>query len=297
MLTTRPHFASSMIGTTARMQKKAPVALTRSIASHMSSVVSDSLALPAMPALLTRISGSPRSFLTRMSMASTWLCSATSHRPAAARRPMARRAPAVSSSTSAFRPETATSAPACASETAMARPIPRPPPVMSATRPVSSANSALAQDLCQFGQIDVAAGDDASDPATAGLPRERHGEGHRTRTFGDHPVPFGHQPEGRRDLIETGCQRSVEELLRHDEHAVKDRLAADPIDERWLVIDHLRRARLQGGGERRAGIRLHRVDANRRFDGAPGGRDPTGKPAPSPGNEHAVHVGEVLQQL
>src|SRR5207302_8860933 len=231
MLTTRPHFASIIIGTSARMQEKAPVALTRSIASHMSSVVSDNLALPAMPALFTRISGLPRAFATCAIMPSTWLRSPTSQTIAAARGPIARMALTVSSSTSADRPLTATSAPAWASESAMARPIPRPPPVISATRPVSSANSRLAQDLRQFGQIDIPAGDDAGDPSLAGLTGERHRQGDRAGTLGDHAIALGHQPQRRGDLLEAGGHGSIQQLLCEFEHVLKDRLTPDPIDE------------------------------------------------------------------
>src|SRR2546423_1490184 len=91
-----------------------------------------------MPALLTRISGSPSAVLTRATMASTWVRSETSQTIASARRPSARIAAAVSSNSLADRAATATSAPADARDNATERPMPRPPPVTRAIRPVSA---------------------------------------------------------------------------------------------------------------------------------------------------------------
>src|SRR5439155_353264 len=126
--------------------------------SHISSVVSVSLALAATPALFTRISGSPNPDRTRAIIASTFGRWVTSHRIASPRRPAARMAETVSSSSSAERAATATSAPCPARASATARPIPRPPPVTSAIRPASSAMSGLAQDGCQLCGIDFPAG-------------------------------------------------------------------------------------------------------------------------------------------
>src|SRR5437660_1782194 len=183
-----------------------------------------------------------------------------------------------------FAATSAATARAWASDNAMARPIPRPPPVMSATRPVSSANSGLAQDLRQFGQIDIPAGDDAGDPSLAGLAGERHRQGNRAGTLGDHAIALGHQAQRRGDLLEAGGEGSIQQLLCEFEHVLKDRLTPDPIDERWLVIDGLWRTRLQRRRKWRAGVGLHRKDANGRLERPQRRRDPAGQPAAAPRN-------------
>src|SRR2546425_10413074 len=198
--------------------------------SHISSVVSCSFALAATPALFTRISGSPSAFRTRATIASTCWRSPTSQRTASARRPVVRIASTTSDSSLSDRAATATSAPAAARDSATARPIPRPPPVTNATRPDSSATLVLAQDLGQLGRIDIATGHDAGDPAVAHLPGHGHCEGGGPGTLGDHAVPLGHQPDGRRDLVEAGGEGPVEQLLGHNQHVREDRLAADAVD-------------------------------------------------------------------
>src|SRR6059058_5606672 len=164
--------------------------------SHISSVVSESLALAAAPALLTRISGLPRAALTRATIASTFGRSVTSHRIASPRRPAARTADTVSSNSSAERAATAISAPCDARARATARPIPRPPPVTSAIRPLSSAMSVVAQDGCQLHAIDVAARHDAGNPSPTGLSREGDRQGDGAGAFRDRPIPFGDQLDG-----------------------------------------------------------------------------------------------------
>src|SRR5438309_5989141 len=263
----------------------------------MSSVVSESLALPAIPALLMRIRGWPKSFFIRATMSSTWLRWVTSQTMAVARGPTARMALTASSRTSAERPLTATSAPAWAKESAMARPIPRPPPVTSPTRPARSPTLMAVQDLGQFGKVDVAAGNDAGDAARARFPRQRDGQGDGTGALGDHAVSFRHQPQRRRDLLEAGRKRAVEQLLRHHQHVGEDRLAPDAIDKRGLVIDNLRRAGFHRGGQRRAGLRFHRVDAHPRLERAKRGGDAARQPTASPGNQDGVDLRQVLEQL
>src|SRR5262249_5636358 len=90
-----------------------------------------------MPALLTRTSIFPNSATVRATSPSTWSAFVTSLAPAIARRPSARASAAPSSAVSALRSESATSQPSRASRSAIARPIPRPAPVISATLPSS----------------------------------------------------------------------------------------------------------------------------------------------------------------
>ena len=75
------------------------------------------------------------------------VCTATGSRTsvgtASARAPSAAQRATVSSSGSGLRPQTATSAPSAASDSAIARPIPLPPPVISATFPVDLAQPAV----------------------------------------------------------------------------------------------------------------------------------------------------------
>ena len=89
--------------------------------------------LPA--ALLTRQSTRPNRSTAAATIASTWSGSRTSVGCAAARPPAASISATVSSSGSGRRPATTTDAPSRANSWAMARPIPLPPPVTSATRP------------------------------------------------------------------------------------------------------------------------------------------------------------------
>src|SRR5438874_170143 len=297
MLTMRPHFAASIRGSTARVQFKAPLALTRSIWSHISSVVSVSLALAATPALFTRISGSPNPDRTRAIIASTFGRWVTSHRIASPRRPAARMAETVSSSSSAERAATATSAPSAARASATARPIPRPPPVTSAIRPASSAMSGLAQDGCQLCGIDVPAGHDAGHLSRARLSRQRHRQGDGAGAFRDHPISFGDELDGGADLIEGGRERSVEQVLGHREHIGENRLAADAVDERGPVIDHLRGPGLPRCREGRAGLGFNGVDPHRWLEGAERGRDPYREATATPRDEHAVKLGQILEQL
>src|SRR3989442_5751330 len=265
--------------------------------SRIWSVVSVSLALAATPALFTRISGSPNAVRTRATIASTFDRWVTSQRIASPRRPAARMAETVSSSSSAERAATATSAPSAARASATARPIPRPPPVTSAIRPASSATSGFAQDGCQFCGIDVPAGHDAGHPSRPRLSRQRHRQGDGAGTFRDHPIAFGHELDGGADLIEAGYERSVEQVLCHREHIGEHRLAADAVDERGPVIDHLWGPGFPRCREWRAGLGFNGVDPHRWLESAERGRDPDGEATAAPGDEHAGKLGQILEEL
>src|SRR5258708_35251977 len=89
-----------------------------------------------MPALLIRMSGDPRSARTDAKNAVTDASSEMAQRCAKPATPSARMALSVScAASSRSRYEMATDAPRSASATAIARPIPRDPPVTTATRP------------------------------------------------------------------------------------------------------------------------------------------------------------------
>ena len=87
-----------------------------------------------MPALLTRIPTGPSAPATCRTASSTSARSPTSQVTASAFRPRTRISAATASSSAPVRALTATCAPSRARASAIARPMPRPPPVTSATR-------------------------------------------------------------------------------------------------------------------------------------------------------------------
>src|SRR5580704_3622117 len=98
-----------------------------------------------MPALLTRISILPNLPPTCAAKSSTDRRSVTSHSTASACPPVAAMASTVQSSGTRLRPPKTTTAPKPASFRPMAAPIPRPPPVITATWPFNpdTASSAM----------------------------------------------------------------------------------------------------------------------------------------------------------
>ena len=101
------------------------------------------------PALLTRMSTGPSSRSAVATIASTSEETDTSVGMATDRRPSARISSATESISERVRAATATSAPDSARVEAIARPIPRPPPVTRATRPLSE-NSGSRSPLISF---------------------------------------------------------------------------------------------------------------------------------------------------
>src|SRR5438105_14813518 len=198
------------------------------VSAQDSSLISVTLALVAIPALLTRIRGGPSSPATRWTMASTSGRSRTSQGSASARRPRPVISEAPSSSCACVRAETATSAPEPARAIAMARPMPRPPPVTRATRPASSGGT---DDSREHVEVDVAARDDANHVLPRGTPCQGRGQGHRARSFRDHPVSLREQPDRIARRFQAGYERSVEQVLVQGEHLREYRLAAGTADE------------------------------------------------------------------
>src|SRR6266571_4399831 len=162
MLTIAPRPRSSMMRSAARVHAKVPKRWTSSMRRHSASSMrlvtpSERRAPPMiawkacsvcarsrgesspMPALLARMSTVPHSRTTRAKSASTCALSATSVGTPMAVPPSARISAATRSALSRFRSATATCAPSAAKRRAIARPIPDPPPVTTATRLVSRA--------------------------------------------------------------------------------------------------------------------------------------------------------------
>src|SRR5580765_2085915 len=104
---------------------------------HCCGSLAASSPLVASPALFIRISSRPSWSMVFPTIASHCRYTVTSHGRAAARRPRARTSPATASISAALRALTAMSAPSVASASAAALPMPRPPPVINATRPAS----------------------------------------------------------------------------------------------------------------------------------------------------------------
>ena len=99
MLMIRPQRRARIAGRTARLQRNTLRRLTRSISSQSVVAMSSRRETVAMPALLTRMSGSPSASRRRAKARSTSASSPTSARAAAARRPRASIWPGAAQST------------------------------------------------------------------------------------------------------------------------------------------------------------------------------------------------------
>src|SRR5689334_4530405 len=133
MLTTRPHFASSMSGSTDWMQWNEPVRLTAMMRSHSAVSMSTKRVNASMPAELTSTSTGPSSARVRATAASIWARSDTSTAHPIARPPLAAMPAAARSAASPSRSRTDTCRPSRASRSLMASPMPDAPPVTIAT--------------------------------------------------------------------------------------------------------------------------------------------------------------------
>src|SRR6266542_861245 len=129
----RPRPRSSMPGITARQQRQTPSTFTSKVRHHSRASISHAASsCGAIPAFAHRRSTGPSTPSTCATIAATASASETSATTAS---PSTSRATA--STSSRVRALTATRAPALASSRAMLAPIPRPPPVTSATCPSS----------------------------------------------------------------------------------------------------------------------------------------------------------------
>ena len=138
MLMMRPARRARMCGRKAWIAVKTDVRFTSSVLRHSSGVSSRKGRNTAHPALFTRMSTAGNAASAAAAIRRTSSGSATSHRHHSARRPSARIPAAVSSSSGAVRAARNTSQPSRAKASAMARPMPRPAPVMTAVLPSSS---------------------------------------------------------------------------------------------------------------------------------------------------------------
>src|SRR3990172_7594751 len=150
VLTTRPPSPFSIIWTAAAWaHRKAPLRLTASTGSHISSPMSwawPSLTFTTspsrlMPALLIRMSNRPNSPTAASAILWTSTRSVTSPTTAAARPPASRTSPAACSNGPASRSPSTTQAPSWPKRSAVARPMPLPAPVIQATFPSSFMSS------------------------------------------------------------------------------------------------------------------------------------------------------------
>src|SRR6185503_6617621 len=138
MLTMRPLLRAIMCGIACLAQRNAPVTFTASVRSQSARSMSTTRSVgPPTPALLTRMSSPPSSASVAATTDFTAASSATSASAVATRPPALRISAAVASSVSRRVAASITAAPSETKRSAIARPMPRPPPVMSATLPLS----------------------------------------------------------------------------------------------------------------------------------------------------------------
>ena len=133
--TIRPRSCPSITGSTAWQHKKLPIKLTCTVRTHSdTSLACTGPTGPAIPALLTRISMVWKRARVWSTIALTSDSSVTSTRTTSVSAPAFSTIRAVSSSSALVRAARANFAPSAAKASAMARPMPRPAPVISATR-------------------------------------------------------------------------------------------------------------------------------------------------------------------
>src|SRR5882762_10188485 len=136
MLTMRPYFCLSIAGTIALQQMKGPSRLMRNTLRHSSRSVSHTvLLIPAIPALLTRMSILPNALSVASFVFSTAARSETSTLNAVTPSPISL---AVFSANGWSWSQIATLAPELTKRSVMARPNPWAPPVTTAQRPFRS---------------------------------------------------------------------------------------------------------------------------------------------------------------
>src|SRR5882672_545438 len=147
--TTDPCLRITIAGMNACVQRNVPVAFTASTRFQSSSVILPSGALCAAPALLTRISTTPARRAAAWVRLCTLAASVTSHWTAHALPPPPRISAATFSMRSAVRAAMTMAAPSAARACAIAAPIPRPPPVTTATEPSNRGKHRLLEDRAQ----------------------------------------------------------------------------------------------------------------------------------------------------
>ncbi len=130
-----PHFRNS--GSTARDTRNGPFTFTVITRSHSSSLIPSTVDTCSVPALFTSTFSRPNRSTVPLTARSMSRALVTSHSIANPAPPCFWTSLITSRSFSNRRPATATLAPSRANASAIARPIPVPPPVISATLPES----------------------------------------------------------------------------------------------------------------------------------------------------------------
>src|SRR6266851_640988 len=130
-----PHFRNSF--SAARDIRNGPFTFTIITRSHSSSVMLSTVETCSAPALFTSTFSRPNCLTVSRTARSTSLSRVTSHSTAEALPPSFFTSPVTARSFSGRRPAKATLAPSRANARAIARPIPVPPPLISATFPES----------------------------------------------------------------------------------------------------------------------------------------------------------------
>src|ERR1044072_4667508 len=159
MLMIEPPPCTTMIGMTCFIVRKAPLRLTLSTLSQVSSSISTTPPISAMPTLLSSTSMLPKSAMQALTMASTSSFFDTSARNGSARPPSLLMILAVSSAALRLMSTQNTFAPSRAQATAVALPLPQPGPIEPA--PTISATLSLRRSgtgflppfLIEFAQI------------------------------------------------------------------------------------------------------------------------------------------------
>ena len=147
MLTTEPVPPSALLasrcGTAAWVRLCATTTLNRNAFSRCRGVVARNGRGSAPPTLLTTMSSRPKASTAAAASPAAASGSLRSAGTTTARRPAASTSRATAASWPSVRAEITTSAPAWARATAVAAPIPRPAPVITATRPVTRKRSPI----------------------------------------------------------------------------------------------------------------------------------------------------------
>src|SRR6185437_8566509 len=103
-----------------------------------------------------------------------------------------------------------------------------------AARPPSTtrrSNPSRTDQLEEFREIDIAAGDDGDDRPFAGIAAQCGRQRQRAGAFGDHARLLRHQPHRVARLIEADNEIAIDQRLHPFPHAREDTLAARAIDE------------------------------------------------------------------
>src|SRR5215471_11587035 len=244
MLMIRPLPAGIMWASASCVRTNAPPRFT-SIARHHSAAWAchNGPTGPPMPALLTRMSTVPSLRRSSVTAAVVALWSVTSATAAAAMPPARWISPTVAASSSPDRAISPTAAPAPASRAPSSLPMPRPPPLTSATipssgRPPTSPHSAGAR-IAMAASVVMAAVTGAGPAVRAGVPLDQQpAQDLARRGLGDavdeldlaYPLVAGHAPGHPRHKLLRRCRG----LEHHEGLGHLPGLRVGPADDRHV---------------------------------------------------------------